>query len=55
MMHAAIMGVAVFALVPAATATTAGEILRQVEHFNIIWLVGLFFFGMHLILLGKIL
>ena len=30
-------------------------ILRQADSFNIIWLIGLFFFGIHLILLGKIL
>jgi hypothetical protein len=55
MMHAAIMGVAIFALPLALASTTAQEILRQVDIFNIIWLIGLFFFGIHLILLGKIL
>jgi hypothetical protein len=55
MMHAAIMGVAVFALVLALKETTAEAILRQADTFNIIWLIGLFFFGIHLILLGKIL
>jgi len=54
MMHAAIMGVAIFALPAALTATSSEEILRQVELFNIIWLIGLFFFGIHLILLGNI-
>ncbi len=54
MMHAAIMGVAVFALVIAISSTTAQEVLNQVEIFNTIWLIGLFFFGMHLILLGRI-
>lgn len=54
MMHAAIMGVAVFALPVALVATTSQEILHQVDIFNIIWLIGLFFFGIHLILLGKI-
>lgn len=54
MMHAAIMGVAIFTLPVALTMTTGPEILKQVEHFNIIWLIGLFFFGIHLILLGKI-
>lgn len=55
MMHAAIMGVAVFALPFAVTSTTDQEILRQVDIFNTIWLIGLFFFGIHLILLGRIL
>ena len=54
MMHAAIMGVAIFALPIALTATTSEEILKQVYIFNVIWLIGLFFFGIHLILLGKI-
>lgn len=55
MMHAAIMGVAIFALPQVAAATTGDEILRQVDVFNTIWLIGLFFFGIHLILLGWIL
>jgi len=55
MMHAAIMGVAVFALPIALSSTTSQEILRQVDVFNITWLIGLFFFGIHLILLGLIL
>jgi hypothetical protein len=55
MMHAAIMAVAVFSLPLALSATTSQEILRQVDIFNIIWLIGLFFFGIHLIILGRIL
>jgi hypothetical protein len=55
MMHAAIMGVAVFALPIALSSTTGQEILRQVNIFNTTWLIGLFFFGIHLILLGRIL
>ena len=55
MMHAAIMGVAIFALPVALMATTGQEILKQVDIFNYIWLIGLFFFGIHLILLGRIL
>lgn len=55
MMHAAIMGVAVFALPFALTEPTAEGILHQVEVFNTIWLIGLFFFGFHLVLLGRIL
>jgi hypothetical protein len=54
MMHAAIMGVAIFALPLALVSSTSEEILRQVDIFNIIWLIGLFFFGIHLILLGRI-
>lgn len=55
MMHAALMGVAVFALMIALGASTAGDILRQVDTFNSIWLLGLFFFGIHLLLLAKML
>lgn len=54
MMHAAIMAVAVFALVVSFSSSSEQEILRQADIFNIIWLIGLFFFGIHLILLGKI-
>ena len=54
MMHAAIMGVAVFAIVIALSSTGSQEILNQIDTFNIIWLIGLFFFGIHLILLGRI-
>ena len=54
MMHAAIMGVAVFALVVALSSTGSQDILKQAGIFNIIWLIGLFFFGVHLILLGRI-
>ncbi len=54
MMHAAIMGVAIFALSVALVSITSQEILIQADIFNTIWLIGLFFFGVHLILLGKI-
>ena len=54
MMHAAIMGVAVFALPEVLSADSAQEILTLVNQFNTIWLIGLFFFGVHLILLGQI-
>lgn len=54
MMHATIMGIAVFALPPALVAMSGGEVLQQVDTFNMIWLVGLFFFGVHLILLSMI-
>jgi len=55
MMHAAMMGVAVAFLVGVLKSTSNIEILRQVELFNTVWLIGLFFFGIHLMLLGKIL
>lgn len=54
MMHAAIMGVAIFALPFALVSVTAEEVLKQVDIFNTIWLIGLFFFGLHLMLLGNI-
>ena len=54
MMHAAIMGVAIFALVVVLGSVSSQDILKQADVFNIIWLIGLFFFGVHLILLGKI-
>lgn len=54
MMHATVMGVAIFALPLALKAEKQNEILRQVETFNIIWLIGLFFFGIHLIFLSRI-
>lgn len=53
-MHATIMGVAVFTLLPILQMTSAEEILFQVETFNNIWLIGLFFFGVHLLLLWRI-
>ncbi|HMQ75544.1 MAG TPA: DUF4386 domain-containing protein [Flavobacteriales bacterium] len=55
MMHAAIMAVAVFALPFVLLERTAQAILHQVEVFNTIWLIGLFFFGFHLLLLARIL
>ena len=54
MMHAAIMGVAIFALPLALKETTQEDILLQVDTFNYIWLIGLFFFGIHLALLSTI-
>lgn len=53
-MHAAIMAIAVYALVAALSLDTADGILKEVNNFNNIWLIGLFFFGAHLILLGQI-
>lgn len=54
LLHAVIMGVAVFALPFVFIVNSADQILLQVEIFNTIWLIGLFFFGIHLILLGRI-
>jgi hypothetical protein len=54
MMHAAIMGVAIFSLPKTLVSITSEEILKNVDTFNTIWLIGLFFFGIHLILLGNI-
>lgn len=54
MMHAAIMGVAVFALPMTLNLDNDADIINQVTLFNTIWLIGLFFFGIHLILLAKI-
>ena len=55
MMHAAVMGVAVFALPEVLSLASADDILLQVTRFNTIWLIGLFFFGIHLLLLARIL
>ncbi len=53
-MHATIMGAAVFALVSILTLTTSKDILAQINIFNTLWLIGLFFFGIHLALLSVI-
>lgn len=53
-MHAGIMGMAVFSLIIATDLSSREEILMQINIFNTIWLIGLFFFGVHLILLSKI-
>ena len=55
MMHAAIMAVAVFTLPIILKAQDSSSILFQIELFETIWLIGLFFFGIHLILLSRIL
>lgn len=55
LLHAAIMGIAVYALVNTRGLTDAESILAQVEIFDTMWLIGLFFFGVHLIMLSKIL
>ena len=54
MMHASIMGVAIFSLPAVFALNNSEEILKQVDTFNTIWLLGLFFFGIHIVLLGKI-
>ena len=53
--HAVIMGVAVYALVLARGLTDADAIQEQISIFDTMWLIGLFFFGAHLILLNNIL
>lgn len=55
LIHAGLMGAAVFALIPILEMTEANQILAQVDIFNNLWLIGLFFFGFHLILLTNIL
>lgn len=54
LMHAVIMGVAVFALIELLPLQSGPEILQLVSRFNTIWLIGLFFFGFHLMLLAWI-
>ena len=54
MMHAAIMGVAIFALPQVHGLDSNAAIMQQVNIFNTIWLIGLFFFGIHLIFLARI-
>jgi hypothetical protein len=52
--HAISMGIAVFALLEVFNATDAEGVLGQVAIFNNIWLIGLFFFGVHLLFLSRI-
>lgn len=54
LMHAITMGVAVFALTEVFSAESAEGVLAAVSTFNNIWLIGLFFFGVHLLLLARI-
>lgn len=54
MMHASIMGVAIFSLVGLLGMREQETIIGMIEQFNTIWLIGLFFFGIHLVLLAKI-
>lgn len=53
--HAIIMGVAVYALVMTRGLTDADAIINQINIFETMWLIGLFFFGAHLVLLSRIL
>lgn len=52
--HAVIFGASVFALVATLSAPTANDIMNLISTFNNMWLIGLFFFGGHLILLPRI-
>lgn len=52
--HAIIMAVAVFALLNVFTVDGEEAIVSQVAIFNNIWLIGLFFFGVHLLFLSRI-
>ncbi len=52
--HAVLMGAAIFTLLPILKLNTEYEILSQVSSFDTLWLIGLFFFGFHLILLASI-
>lgn len=54
LIHAVMMGSAVFSLVLTLNSLSAKEISNHVLVFNNIWLIGLFFFGAHLILLSSI-
>ncbi len=53
--HATLMGGAVFALIAVFSSTTSSEVLLHIDTFNNLWLIGLLFFGVHLIILGLIL
>lgn len=54
MTHAILFGAAMFPLMQAATQD--GELLmRSLEAFNNLWMLGLFFFGLHLLLLSYLL
>lgn len=55
LMHASIMGVAIFALTATLSLNDSIKILESANDFNNIWLIGLFFFGFHLIILSKML
>lgn len=52
--HAIIMAIAVFALFNVSLVGSAEVLSAKVDLFNNIWLVGLFFFGVHLLFLSQI-
>ena len=54
LIHATIFAAAVFALVEVLSVSTVAEALSLSNTFNNLWLIGLFFFGIHLMLLPKI-
>ena len=54
-MHACFMGVAIFSLIAIPSLSEKEAILHAVNQFNNIWLIGLFFFGFHLLLLTLLL
>lgn len=55
LIHAVVMSLAVFALVMIRGLSGAESILYQVAIFDTLWLIGLFFFGVHLMMLSRIL
>ena len=52
--HAIIMGIGVFALLNVFAVDSHEAVLAQITIFNNIWLIGLLFFGMHLLFLSHI-
>lgn len=54
MMHAVIMAIAIFSLPLILNMNDKIDILSSVQQFDTIWLIGLFFFGIHLIILSQI-
>lgn len=54
MTHAVLFAIAVFALMNALKATSGEAISELIMSFENMWLIGLFFFGLHLILVTKI-
>lgn len=53
-MHAVLMAVAIASLVAIFALDSGDAVLAQIGSFNTMWLMGLFFFGFHLILLAQI-
>ena len=51
LMHAIMFGLSVFVLLEILSVSSAAEATKLLATFNNIWLIGLFFFGLHLILL----